>query len=126
MMTGSDATILVVDDEMNVRVVVGKMLELCGYAVHLAQDGEEAVAFFREHPDEIDLVILDMSMPRLNGVETLRELRAIRHDIRVILASGHSKQDVFTQIAGDSGVGFLPKPFHISPLVNMVEKMLGC
>jgi len=85
-------TILVVDDEEPIRRVLKQMLEHAGYTVRTANDGREAVDLFRTCPDEIDCVFLDLTMPLLNGKETLAELRQIREDVRVILSSGHNEQ----------------------------------
>ena len=124
-MAGPHATVLVVDDEKSVRTILGKMLERWGHTVHLMKDGEEAVAFFREHTDEIDLVILDMTMPRMDGGEALRELRIIRGDIRIVLTSGYGPPDVMKLYPDDSRIGFLQKPLQMSPLSKIVKQMLG-
>jgi len=81
-------TILVADDESSVRRVVRRMLERYGFTVVTCADGHEAVAIFRERPDEILLVILDVTMPNMDGGKAFREIRRIRPDAKVILSSG--------------------------------------
>jgi len=117
-------TVLIVDDEPVVREVAQGMLERAGLKVMTAEDGREALVVFGDHSDEIDCVILDLTMPHLDGEETFRELRKIRPDLAVILASGYNQQDVTQRFTGKGLAGFLQKPFRLESLTEMVKAIL--
>ncbi len=117
-------TILVADDEEGVRKIVRLMLERLGLAVLTAGDGKEALDIFREHANDIALAILDLTMPRMDGVEALREIRRIRPGAKVILASGYSKEEIKSRSPETEAAGFLPKPFRHDTLVRMVRSLL--
>jgi CheY-like chemotaxis protein len=117
-------TVLVVDDEPVVREVAQGMLERAGLNVLTAEDGREALVVFGNHADDINCVILDLTMPHLDGEETFRELRKIRPDVAVILASGYNQQDVTQRFTGKGLAGFLQKPFRLESLTEMVKAIL--
>jgi PAS domain S-box-containing protein len=115
-------TVLLVDDEEVVRNVATAMLETMGYRVLLARDGQEAVDLFRTCHAEVDVVILDMAMPRLGGRECFLELRKIRPDVRAILSTGYALDEV-TQRALDEGMaGFAQKPYVMDQLAAALAK----
>jgi len=89
--TARGETVLVVDDEQIVRRTAKTMLERYGYSVVLAENGREAVELYRVLADKIALILLDMTMPLMGGEETLRELKTIRPDVRVLLSSGYNE-----------------------------------
>ncbi len=99
-------TILLVDDEEPVRNVSGKMLERSGFAVLRAGDGLEAIELFRAHGAEVACVLLDLAMPRMDGEETFKELRRIQPDVRVVLASGYSDQEISQRFLNAGLAGF--------------------
>ena len=115
-------TVLVVDDEADVREVLSDMLETLGLSVVTASDGAEAVEVFESSPESFRAVILDMAMPRMGGAEALRGLRAIRGDIPVIICTGYGQDQNFE---GTEPSGFLPKPFKLATLVRKLEEVLG-
>ena len=114
-------TILVVDDEETVRTVVADMLESFGFQVELARDGLEALSVFRDIGDRIRLVMIDLTMPQLDGVETFRELRRIKSDVQVIMMSGFSECDTMDRFAGKELVGFVQKPFSAEKLLEKLQ-----
>ena len=114
-------TVLVAEDEQQLRALHGQMLEIFGFTPLLAADGVEAVEIFKAHPMEIAAVLLDMSMPRMNGVETYNALRRIRADVRVILMSGNSPQDLSGEFAENKIAGFLQKPFTLQELCDQLR-----
>lgn len=120
----STGKILLVDDEETVRVVCRRILESCGFRVLTANDGRIGVDLFREKADEIDLVLLDMTMPHMDGEEAFREMRKIRSDVRVVLTSGYSEQDATGRFAGKGLAGFIQKPFFPSSLLEKVREIL--
>ena len=117
-------TVLVVDDEEYVRTVAARMLKMCGFDVLVALDGREATDLFRHHSAEIVLVLLDLTMPQLDGEETLRELRRIRPDLKAVLSSGYSEQDVTDRFGGKGLARFIQKPYRPGQLIAVVREVL--
>jgi PAS domain S-box-containing protein len=109
-------TILLVDDEETLRTVGSRMLERLGFAVLTASDGGEAVERYRERQGEIDAVILDLTMPRMDGAEALGELLLVNPDVRVVLASGYAREDVMERFAGRGFTAFIQKPYTLDQL----------
>lgn len=112
--------ILVVDDEESVRTVAAALLRRRGFTVTEARDGLEAISVFGAAPSQFALVLLDLTMPNMNGEDTLRALRHIRPDLGVLLMSGYNEQDVARMFAGRELSGFLQKPFSASELYAAV------
>ncbi|MCX7819505.1 MAG: PAS domain S-box protein [Kiritimatiellae bacterium] len=108
--------VLFVDDEESVRALGGRMLERMGFRVVLAADGREALEMFSNRPKEWVLVVLDLTMPRMDGEETFRRLREVRPDLPVILASGYTADELSARFASKGFAGFLQKPFTIAEL----------
>lgn len=119
------ATVLVVDDEDDVRRIASLMLQRDGYNVHEAADGCEALDIFRDKSDTIDLVLLDMTMPRMGGEETLRELHKIRPDVPVILSSGYNEKETTQRFGPRELAGFVQKPFEMSTLLEKVADAIA-
>ncbi|MDD5306610.1 MAG: response regulator [Deltaproteobacteria bacterium] len=122
---GAGQLILVIDDERIVREVAQNMLEAAGYRVITAADGPQGLSAFRKRPDEIAAVLLDNTMPRMDGAETFEELRRIRPDVKVILSSGYNEQEVTARFAGRGLAGFLQKPYDLKGLLRQFETILG-
>ncbi len=116
--------ILLVDDDAMVREVTRDMLEEHGFTVLTAADGVEGVERFREHTQAITAVVLDMTMPRMNGEETYRELRKLRRDIPVIICSGYNEQDTGVSFADKTISGFVHKPYRATTLLNKLEELI--
>jgi two-component system cell cycle sensor histidine kinase/response regulator CckA len=115
---------LVVDDEESVRALARVMLEKMGFSVISAADGREAVELFRQKADQIDLVLLDMTMPHLNGEETFREMRRIRSGVCTILSSGYNEQSATNRFAGKGLAGFIQKPYRYEGLRDVIQKAI--
>jgi PAS domain S-box-containing protein len=113
---GNGFNVLLVDDEDMVRTLCCHMLEHLGHRVWSAVDGVEAVGLFREHAQEIDCVILDLTMPRMDGETAFHIMRGIRPDVKIILSSGFAEQQASERFAGKGLAGFLQKPFRLSDL----------
>jgi PAS domain S-box-containing protein len=118
-------SILVVEDEEMVRGLVTSRLEVLGYLTITASDGEEGVRIFRERPNEIDLVLLDFAMPRMNGVEAFAQLMRIKPDVKVILSSGYTEDVVMRSFPGKRPAGVLHKPYKMVELKGELERLLG-
>lgn len=117
-------TILVADDEDHIRRLVKAMLDRTGFNVLLAADGTEAIAIYRELAEQIDCVLLDLTMPHLGGEETFQELRRIREDVKVIMSSGYSEREVVERFLGKGLSGFIQKPYQIQALVDTIRKVI--
>jgi nitrogen-specific signal transduction histidine kinase len=117
-------TVLVVDDERLVLTVCAAMIRQLGPRVLTAVDGADAVEVFAEHAASIDAVLLDMTMPRLDGLATLRELRRRRPDVRVVLCSGFTEQELAERFAGEGLAGFLQKPYDLRSLQEALGHVL--
>src|SRR5581483_2815645 len=113
--------VLVVDDQPAVRNLARTVLERAGLRVLTANDGYEAVSVFTEHAAEIHAVLLDLSMPGMDGAEVFRHITELVPDVRVVLCSGYNEQDVNTKLDGRKPAGFLRKPYHPSDLVNRLR-----
>ena len=106
-----------VDDEELIRVLTESFLEQLGYNVVLAESGEEAVRIFKENPGRIQLVLSDITMPGIDGIETVRRLREVVPGLLTIISSGYSSERI-DSIPKDSV--FLAKPYSISDLRNAI------
>jgi CheY-like chemotaxis protein len=119
-------TVLLVDDEEDVRRTAGAMLESLGFEVLEAEDGVDALQAFRRHVDRIDLVLLDLTMPRLDGARTLRRLRAMKPGVRVVVSSGYAADEVRERFArGLPPAGYLHKPYGIDELRTALKSALS-
>ena len=111
--------VLLVDDEETVRGIGREMLQELGFSVITADDGREGVAAFKENPD-IAFVILDLTMPHMDGEQCFRELRQLKPDVKVIMSSGYSEQEVSEKFIGKGLAGFIQKPYKMSTLKEAV------
>ena len=122
---GGAECVLVVDDEPAVRGVMTVVLQKYGYHILSASDGEEAIEIFADRQDEIGLVVLDLTMPKLSGREVFRKMRDIRAEIPVIISSGYSIDiDSFAEEEGGTPECFIQKPFELDALARMVREVL--
>jgi PAS domain S-box-containing protein len=119
------ATVLVVDDEETVRAVARAVLERAGFSVFTAGDGREGLNVFRAHADEIDAVLLDLTMPTMGGPEVLTELGSMSAGARVILSSGYTEEDARNRIPEERIAGFIQKPYRPGQLVEKVREVLA-
>ncbi len=119
-----NATVLVVDDEDVVLNMAKSTLERYGYDVLMAANGREAVEVFRQDPNRIALVLLDMTMPVLSGEETLKELKQLRPDVIVIASSGYNEVEALRRF-GQGIKGFLQKPYRAAQLAEKVKRSLS-
>jgi CheY-like chemotaxis protein len=117
-------TILLVDDEDALLEIGRQMLEHLGHTVIEAQSGKQAISEFTQHKDRIDLIILDILMPGMNGTKTYKRLKAINPQVRVLIASGFAIDDTVRGLLEDGANGFLPKPFTLQELSMKVQKAL--
>ncbi len=119
------ATVLVVDDDAAARSITTDILRHHAFTVITVNDGQEAVDTYTAHSADIDCVLLDLIMPRMNGIEALQRIHQINARARVVLMSGYSEQEAMQQIAPTQLAGFLQKPFTMATLLEMLRQVLS-
>lgn len=117
--SATGATILVVDDERVVRDMLSAVLVRFNYCVLVAANGIEGVELYREHAKRIDIVLLDLAMPGLSGIEVLAQLRSLNPDVRVAILTGFSEDS--PELAD---IELIYKPFRVNELISLVERLL--
>lgn len=115
-------TVLLVDDEDFIREIGKEMLQALGFSVISASDGNEALEAFRANQD-ISCVILDYTMPHMDGLQCFNELRMLDPNIKVVMSSGYSEQDITSKLHGQLLTGFIQKPFTISSLREVLMNL---
>jgi two-component system cell cycle sensor histidine kinase/response regulator CckA len=121
---GGAETILVAEDEESLRTLVQQVLGGLGYRVMLARDGREAVEIFAQHRDQIDLVTLDMVMPRLSGREAYEQIRKFQRDVPVIFVTGYAGETAGPPFLEETGAELLHKPYSVDMLGRKIRKVL--
>jgi len=124
LMHGAGQTILLVDDESMLIEVIGQSLQLIGYRVLTAHDGEQAVRLFSEHQQEVDLAILDVVMPVKGGVAAAIEIRAIRPDLPVIFYTGYDEEADLGDVQGWNACTTVRKPANVEQLSRIIADLL--
>ena len=117
-------TILLVDDEYSIRVTGRFILEELGYKVYLAEDGTDGVELFMEKKDEIDLVILDMIMPKMNGSEAFTKIKSIKSDVPIILSSGYTTINNLEELTSKGLEAYIKKPYQTHELSAILTKLI--
>ena len=118
-----EGMILLVDDEESVRRVAERMLTRVGFAVVCAEDGEVALRVLEQHKSRITCVLLDLTMPKMDGPATLAALRRIHSTVPVILASGYDQQELTSRMQGIGFAGFAQKPYHRETLLALIQQV---
>jgi two-component system cell cycle sensor histidine kinase/response regulator CckA len=123
--SGQGQLVLVIDDEDMVRRTAKAVLEYHGYVVVTAESGVEGIGLYSTFPEKITAVILDMTMPGMNGEETFGHLRAINPDVKIILCSGFSEPNIAGRFKGRGLAGFIQKPYTAASLADIVAGVVG-
>jgi PAS domain S-box-containing protein len=118
-------TVLIIDDEESVRNVGALALKRCDLQVLVAEDGVQGLDTFKENANGIDLVLLDLTMPKMDGEETLRGIRLIRPDVPVLMISGFSEREAIESLDQYGISGFMQKPFQIDHLIGTIRRILS-
>ena len=121
---GGTETVLVVEDDPTVRKLTAEILRTRGYTIMEAQNGEEAIAVFRENKDRVDIIIMDVVMPKKNGGEAYEEIRKMDRDARVIFVSGYTGDIILDRGLKDETIDFISKPLSPIGLLKMVRTVL--
>lgn len=109
-------TILLVDDEQLIRQVGGRLLEKLGYEVLLAENGEQGIKVYQENRGRVDLIILDLIMPKMSGEEAFLQLKEIDPQVKILLSSGYTQEKIADKMFSLGVVGFVQKPYQLSEL----------
>ena len=117
--------VLLVDDEEAVRTVGTKVLERLGYTVVPASNGQEALALFTHQPDQFDCVLLDLTMPQMDGVQTFRAIRRTHPEVRALLVSGYSEHELAERFSQDGLAGFVQKPYSMEKLSTALSRVIA-
>jgi PAS domain S-box-containing protein len=121
---GNGETILLIDDEASIRTITGQTLETFGYRILTARDGAEAVAIYAEHKNEIAVILTDIMMPVMDGLNVIRVLTRINPEIKIVAASGLAKNGSGTREAGGNIKHFLTKPYTADILLKTIRAIL--
>jgi two-component system, cell cycle sensor histidine kinase and response regulator CckA len=119
------STVLVIDDEEDIRDVVQAVLQSRGIGVLTAEDGRRGIELFKQHADAIDAVLLDMNMPGMSGEAVFSALLALRPDVKVILSTGYSEQEAALRFADAPLAGFVHKPYTATALVDKIGSAIS-
>jgi CheY-like chemotaxis protein len=124
MLTGGTETILLAEDEENVRELIRELFEKFGYKVIEAVDGDDAIKKFIEHKDKIQLLFFDVIMPGRSGKDAYDEIRKIKPDVKIIFASGYSTDIIDEKGIFEGGLNFIAKPVLPARLLKKVREVL--
>lgn len=117
--------VLIIDDEDAIRAVMGRMIERMGFRTLMASGGAAGIQLLTAHRDEILCVLLDLTMPGMSGEAVLAHLRQVRPDVRVVLMSGHSMEDMAQRYAHLQPTAFLQKPFNLTTLRGTLDAIVA-
>jgi len=117
------ATVLIIDDEDTLRIPIATMLRRRGFSILESRDGAMGVDLFRTHVKEVDIVLLDMTLPGMSGDEILRELRKMRPGIKVVLSTAYGRDKALAGVSDPKSVYYLRKPYKIDELTAMLRRV---
>jgi len=120
-LSGGSETVLIIDDEKAVRSILKKSLTRYGYSVETASDGEEGLAHYKAAAKAIDVVLLDLTMPKMSGDTVLAEIIKVNPAAKVILLSGHGEEEVAQY---NQAAGYITKPYHTKQLIKKIRNVL--
>jgi two-component system, cell cycle sensor histidine kinase and response regulator CckA len=123
--TEEQGTLLIVEDEQLMLRLMEKLLSQHGYRVFTAADGEEAVDIYRCHKDEIDVVLLDVGLPRMPGWDVLVKMKAENPNVRVVIASGFLESEMKKKMYSAGVKHFITKPYPLDDIVKTLQSLVG-
>lgn len=124
-MTNNRLTVLISEDEADINNLLTLILESEDFHVFQAFDGQAALDMFTAHQDEIDLLVTDLGLPKMGGVDLIAAVRKLKPSIKIIGASGFGRTNVREEVMQAGGDEFVPKPYVTSDLVDLAKKLLG-
>lgn len=117
--------ILIIDDEEVIRITANAILQNLGYQVFMAADGLSGINIYNELHDSIDLIILDMILPGMNGKECFYELKKINSNAKIIISSGFSREEDLIELKEAGLKAFIRKPFHTADLSLKISEVIN-
>lgn len=121
---GGSETVLIVDDHENIWDFLIEALQSLGYNVLLAENGLDAVEIYASNPGIVDMVLLDMIMPKSGGHEAFYRIKEINPDAKILLSSGFVSEEEVQQLLHDGACGFLPKPHRLPVIIRAIRNVL--
>ena len=121
---GGSETILIVDDQETIWEFLIEALQMLGYSVLLAENGRDAVDIYEANPGAVDLVLMDMIMPKLGGSEAFARIKEIDPDARILLSSGYVNEEDVQHLLQQGACGFLSKPHRLPVVVKAIRNAL--
>lgn len=125
MVQGGGASILIVEDEAELRTLFAAILEMEGFAVLQAGDGQHGLEMLRAHPGSIGLLITDLNLPKLGGVDLINQARTLNPTVKIVGTSGMSGAHVRDLVMKAGADDFLPKPFQPREAIKKLKSILG-
>jgi len=122
---GSEELILIVDDECSIRDITSSILEKHGYNIITADDGTEAIMLHSQNNGKVKAIIMDMMMPVMSGQDSIKNIRKIDKDVKIIAVSGAADRDKFDKISDNDIQAFLPKPYTVEKLLKTLHDVLN-
>ena len=123
-LTGGNETIMIVDDHETIWDFLIEALQDLGYSVLLAENGLDAVEIYRENPGLVDLVLLDMIMPKCGGHQAFYQIRELDKDAKILLSSGYVSENEVQDLLRQGACGFLSKPHRIATVARAIRDAL--
>ncbi len=117
--------ILIVEDDAEIRILLSEVFRMEKFDVYQASDGEEAFQIFAAHEDKIALMITDLGLPKLGGVELIAKVRAVNPWIKIIGSSGYGRANIRGEVLQAGGDEFFPKPYVTVELIKTVKRLLS-
>ena len=121
---GGNETILIVDDQETIWDFLIEALQMLGYSVLLAENGQDAVDIYEANPGCVDLVLMDMIMPKLGGSQAFTRIKEIDPDARILLSSGYVNEEDVQHLLKQGACGFLSKPHRLPVVVKAIRNAL--
>lgn len=118
-------SVLIADDDINIRNICKEIIETIGYKTIMAENGSEAVELYKQNRNNICCVLLDLTMPIMDGVEALRQIRTINNNAVIILSSGYNESEALRRLKNDKPTGFIQKPYTVNSLGRIINRVMG-
>jgi two-component system cell cycle sensor histidine kinase/response regulator CckA len=117
------ATVLVIEDESAALSVLSKVLSSRGYKILTASDGESAVEIFSQYTELVDIVLLDMGLPKMSGKDVLIRIKGLKPSVKIVVASGYFESDLQVDIAQDDVAAYIQKPYMIDNVIEILRRV---
>ncbi len=120
----NESTILYVEDDKNISSIIVSSMQLLCKKILIASDGQEGLNLYKQHKDEIDIIITDLNMPRLNGIEMIESIRNLNYDIPIVITSAFGDENMLKKVINLGVDGFVAKPLIVVDLLKIIERSL--